>query len=53
MDINIEKMLKLYVYVQVCVKTAQQKKDFFNKYLQFRNTSLKNNSIHPIQIQAL
>src|SRR5262245_4610762 len=31
MDINIEKMLKLFIYERVCVKTAQQRKDFFNK----------------------
>ena len=53
MDINIEKMLKLYLIEKVCVKTAKQKMAFFDKYLELRELSPKdNNQTHTIQIHA-
>lgn len=34
MDINIEKMLRLYIHEKTSVKTEQQKRDFHDKYLE-------------------
>lgn len=52
MDINIEKMLKLYAYEQVFVKTVQQKRKFFDYYLEFRDTNPKDINIYPVQISC-
>ncbi len=37
---NIEKMLRLYIYETVCLKTSAQKKKFYKVYLAVRNAPL-------------
>lgn len=51
MDINIEKILRLYLYEQVSMKTVKQKRDFYKVYLTLKNISLSN-SVGHIEVQC-
>lgn len=43
MDINIEVMLKLYIYEKTCIKNLAQTKRFFEKYLIIRKINFTRN----------
>lgn len=49
MDSNIEAMLRLYIYEQVCMKTAKQRNEFYKKYQEIRRLFLINK--HPTLLQ--
>jgi DNA-binding transcriptional regulator YiaG len=52
MDINIEKMLRLYMYEKVNMNTVQQKRNFYDKYLEVRELNAKDDKVDPIQISG-
>lgn len=51
MDINIEKILRLYIYEKTCMKTAKEKREFYEKYLDLKRISLtKLKSRHIVKV---
>ena len=45
MDINIEKMLRLYIYEKIAVINKKHQNDFYNNYLKIRTLEL--NEVAP------
>lgn len=48
MDVNIEVMLRLYVYEQVGIKTKKQKNEFFDRYLKLREMNFVSKTSVPV-----
>lgn len=51
MDINIERILRLYIHQKVCIKTGKQKSEFYDKLLEPGNISSSRRPSH-LQMQA-
>lgn len=53
MDINIEIMLRLYIYEQVAIKTKKERQAFFEKYLALRSMNFIVKKPSPILMEAI
>jgi hypothetical protein len=51
MDINIEKILRLYIHEKIGMKTHAQKHNFYKKYLELSQLSASNKKVGRIQIE--
>lgn len=53
MDVNIEIMLRLYVYEQVVIKTKKHRQSFFGKYVALRDMDFSVKMPSPILMKAI
>lgn len=53
MDINIEVMLRLYVYEQVAITTKKEQQAFFDKYVTLRDMDFTVKTPVPILMEAV
>lgn len=52
MDINIEKMLRLYIHEKVGMKTPKQKSEFYKNYLKLKHLCASDRRVSHIQIAS-
>lgn len=52
MDINIEKILRLYIYETICMKTAKQKNEFYKKYLALKQITTSSTRVSHLTLSV-